>query len=337
MNKLIVGFLSVVAFAQQNPSSITLEAPAPPPVRWDSISVSATNRTGSSSTCYWVVANYTRGKTNAIGPTCIDSLSATSVISVGWGPTGATSYDVLRYVGQTLPNGTNNIKVGTTASSTITDTLAGVLSAYTPVTAPGAASATATLDNRNYTTPTLVVDKPVILPPGSSGGLPAGTGAVAVTNGVANLVPGNVADCVKVDGTSGACGNSGIGVLASVAGNPNQLGTACPASVTQPFFMVQDNTTGHDWLCGLFNSLWYDIQLTLGTGPYTISAISGNPASGTAAARPPCAGGTLGTLYYATDTFALTPCIAETAAWGTALNSAGRVAILLNTDRKSVV
>lgn len=126
-----------------------------------------------------------------------------------------------------------------------------------------------------------------------------------------------------------------------VAGNPNQLGTTCTATASAAAMVTDGTTPGSIWFCAWDTSLaavtsWYLLPSTLGTGPYTISATSSTPASGTAAARPACSGGTLGTLYYATDTFALTPCVAETAAWGAALNTSGKVAIILNTTTGSI-
>ncbi len=46
---------------------------------------------------------------------------------------------------------------------------------------------------------------------GAAGPAPAGTGVVKVTAGVPALVIGTATDCVRVDGTSGACGTGGGG------------------------------------------------------------------------------------------------------------------------------
>lgn len=48
-----------------------------------------------------------------------------------------------------------------------------------------------------------------VTPIGSAGaGLPSGSGVVRVQSGVGSLVPGSAGDCVRVDGTSGACGSA---------------------------------------------------------------------------------------------------------------------------------
>ena len=54
-----------------------------------------------------------------------------------------------------------------------------------------------------------------------------GTGVLKASSGVAGTVSGNAADCVKVDGSSGACGG----------------GSAGPFSPQAPFFLLPENTT----------------------------------------------------------------------------------------------
>lgn len=203
--------------AQQPQSSITLTAAAPPPVRLDQISVSATNRNGSDQQCYWVVASYVIGKALPSGPVCINNLQSNSVITIGWGGTGAVSYDVLRYTGSSLPGGTNNIAVGTTNANSLTDTDGGALTAYTVVTSVGPAQATIVLNNKDYAAARLVMDTPMNLYLGAftATGLPPAAPVYSlafVTDGVTS------SDCSVGGGTALALCGKGSGGWTSVGG-----------------------------------------------------------------------------------------------------------------------
>lgn len=111
-----------------------------PPQSVTGISAQLLDNPGSTTYCYWIVANFLIGSSSPSAPLCVTNGPSTLVsgIRVNWNSvTGALNYDVLRTSTPTTPSGACGCAVAT-ANTTLTVTDTGV-GAYTVNTfAPGA-------------------------------------------------------------------------------------------------------------------------------------------------------------------------------------------------------
>lgn len=143
---------------------------------------------------------------------------------------------------------------------------------------------------------------------------------------------------LKATGVMYSCAN-GVYVAAAAgaanmvvgAGNPNTLGTPCTAPSGSNLSFAWDSTNKAVWFCGETN-LWSLVPTTFGTGPFSISAVSGTPRTDVAANRGTC---TTDEIFYASDTFVLSQCTAVNATWNT-LNPSGSHALIFNTTTKTL-
>lgn len=157
------------------------------------------------------------------------------------------------------------------------------------------------------------------------------SGACAASYNVQNITTGVQSACVG--GTWAAISGGGGGAAVSysiVAGNPNVLGTTCPGPAAT-LSIAQDSTavpsSSGVYICVAPN-LWAQVSASFGTGPYTLSGVSGSPTLDVAANRPAC---TTDALYFSVDTKVLSQCSSTNPGTWVQLNPSGYVAVIFNT------
>jgi hypothetical protein len=155
-------FLSGVGFCQSTPqnSSLILTAPTPPIVTGIGASVTSGNG-GINQYFYWVVAVYPIGRSAISNYAQLNNVPNTGSVTIGWNQAnGATGYDILRTTTNTIPNpATCNCTLSINQSPLLLsyiDTLGSTTSyaSITNFTSP--ARWEQDLNNRDYSTPTLV-------------------------------------------------------------------------------------------------------------------------------------------------------------------------------------
>ena len=206
MRLLSLMALCGIAYGQQPQQSLTLSANAPPQVQ--GISVSATNRNGAMQRCFWVQAVYRIGYVMPAGPACIDQLSASSSITIGWGNMGAIAYYLFRTNDASQP-GSNHL-IGGSFTTSFTTTIDAPVFNHTIPSGVGSAQGTLSLNNKDYTTPRFELDRPFAKPMLGTytvallpAGVERGT-TVYVTDGT------STSDCTVGGGASFAlCGYNG--------------------------------------------------------------------------------------------------------------------------------
>lgn len=163
--KKLIGALIVVCgllLAQTTGiQTLLLNTPTPPGVQ--NVYVTPSGTAGQTNYCYWVVAVFAGGMSFPTGPTCNaasnGTLSGSNYNTVSWNlVNGATGYWVIRSTNSVFPaTGTtavnNSVLSSTTASQTDQSNSLNSFT-YTPI---GTAIGQISLNNRDYSTPTLLL------------------------------------------------------------------------------------------------------------------------------------------------------------------------------------
>jgi len=169
MWKITLVFMGALLLFGQN-NQIKFEANAPSGVEVFSASGF---KAGNAKYCYWIVTTFPIG--NVISkPTCYNNVSIPSVaspITITWqGISEAISYTVLRTDTEWLPQGNNNIAVGTGALVWQTDV--NVLGAYALNNVVGRVEANIQLDNKRANIPKVHISRPISTPGYEVSGVP---------------------------------------------------------------------------------------------------------------------------------------------------------------------
>lgn len=190
MKTCLIGFLLLGATWGQTPSTMVLQAN--PPIGVTSLSASKVG-SGTATYYYWAVAKFTIGNSPAIPYVQIinapSTLGGGNSITVNWtAVANVTGYDILRTTTDRLPNACTCAVVLATTALSVTDSGGALL----PYTLSTVASATFTmlLDNMNFATPTVVVDKPMVIPGIGGGGTPGGVANSIQINGGGGIFSG---------------------------------------------------------------------------------------------------------------------------------------------------
>ena len=225
--RLIAGLVFVVGLWGQS-STLTLTQPGPIGVNPPTLQIIGNQ--GSGTAYYWVVANYPIGKASQVKfskliniPTI---LSVSNYVKISWNLIpGATSYDVLKTTGSTVPSPCT-CKLASGLTTNTTNDQGGALSSYTYVATPTAVG-TIKLDNLGFTVPRFTQDRPTNITLAAN--LPSAGTAKYLTYLILDATSG--ADCTTVGGGSGSpsiCFSTGSSwiALGNAAGGGPPTGSA---------------------------------------------------------------------------------------------------------------
>lgn len=228
---LLLALSAGLMFAQQ---SVTLTAVAPPPVQGLGSGIVGTP--GTTSSCYWVVANYVGGGILSAAPTCLNTipgtLSGSNYVQLTWQPVVGTNvtYDVLKTSTNTPPLPGATVSLSTGLTSPTANDQGGSLSAYTVAAFPYATgSALVSLNNRDFSVPAFECAGTVGFPCQASFGVlvPKGTGSSAVIRVGSRTTP------ITIDSTGALYITQGSGQPGAAVGTITAGGTfAVSASLT---------------------------------------------------------------------------------------------------------
>lgn len=164
-NIILLLTLCLVGWSQQNPSSISLSSNVP----YANITVSTrlVGNPGNNHFYYWVITNLVGGQTISPFPygeilNAPNTLGVGNYVNVTWNSVvGATSYDVLRTTGPTLPNPCV-CALATGLSNTVQtyNDQGASLTSYT-YAPQGTATITLSIDTAGYTQPRLLINAPI--------------------------------------------------------------------------------------------------------------------------------------------------------------------------------
>ena len=253
MKKLILGILFQAALFGQ--SGVTLQTPPPARVNGNQVFLSVTGTPGNTTYYYWLITTYPIGSVGTTGPIIINNapntLNGSNYVNISWNAvTGASSYDLLRNTTGITPSpGTTctcAVAAGLTTNST-TD-MSNSLTSYTvPLPVPFA-TANITLDNQNYTVPTVVFNAPTNIP-GGAGITYTALSPISINSST------HIVSCPTCIITPVTCGNA----------NANWLDcTITVGNVLSPFIHGnQDALNGPTWNWasnnqGEFMNIWID-------------------------------------------------------------------------------
>ena len=127
-----------------------------------------------------------------------------------------------------------------------------------------------------------------------------------------------------------ASGGGGAITVTVASGDPNQTAVACSAFSSSSISLYQNTADSSIWLCD--GSKWLVLPTSIGSGPYSLSALAGTVTSDVAANRGTC---TVNTIFYATDTHVLSQCSAVTGNW-TTLNGSGYIALIFDSATHTI-